>query len=238
MINVVKFLLSIGLIMLLIKATSGQDLSLSILNRDTIWNDPETPWRYLTIKITNASEDTIYLPGYRMAQARLPKFSHEPFSLSKLINEWMKMKGDSLFSFLTNAYIDNGLLYLFVKEIDKDSLIGLTPYYFIRDWFRDEAIANYDSLSDPYQLGPDRLFSLQRMLILPPHRSIVNELFCDFSGFDLQRGKHYNAFVVYSFKRSGFIRNEMFGPVTNKYYYPETSLISNEIILIWKNRWK
>lgn len=224
---------------LLIKATSGQDLSLSILYSDTIYNDPEIPFCYLRIKITNASEDTLYLPGYRMAQAHLPRLGGETDFVQEL-NEWIREKGENMFSFFTNAYISNGMLYLFVKEIDKDSLIGLKRFYFIRDWFMDEAIANYDSGSmfNPYHLFPDELFRFQRMLTLPPHTSIEKQFFCDFSGFDLQRGKHYNAFVVYSFNRNGFIRNEIFGPVTNKYNYPGTSLVSNEIILIWKNRWK
>jgi len=231
-------LLSITFIMLLFKTTFGQDLSLSILYYDTIYNDPEIPWRYLTIKITNASEDTFYLPGYRVSQVRLPKFSESTLDFTQELNEWITKKGDNMFSFFINTYIAPGTLFLFVKEIDKDSLIGLKQFYFIRDWFKDEAIANYDSLSDPYQLGPYELFRLQRMLTLPPHMSIEKEFFCDFSGFELQKGKHYEAFVVYAFNKSGLHRSEIFGPFTNKYNYPETSLVSNEIILIWKNRWK
>ncbi len=235
--KLINLFFSIALILTLLKATSGQNLHLTIINRDTIYNDQEKPWQYLTIKITNASEDTFYLPGYRMAQVRLPKFHLGP-ELTEEANEWVKKKGANLISFFTNSKIDNGMLYLFVKDIDKDSLIGLKQFYFTRDWLKDESIANYDSLSDPYQLGAYALFRLQRMLTLPPHMSIEKEFFCDFSGFELQKGKHYEAFVVYAFNKSGLHRSEIFGPFTNKYNYPETSLVSNEIILIWKNRWK
>jgi hypothetical protein len=228
-------ILFIQLVLLCIaKSVLCQELEMNIKYNDTLYITPGDEYSYLSIEILNHTKDSLYLPGFRVANAEYPSF-YEYFAYKR---EMEKVKNLGLMTMPDSILIKNqrsatGNVIMFIKNSWNDSLVEIKPYCYFRNYLEDESRANYDTAPavNPWHMLPQPLYSYQRMLKLPPNSSTTHRFYCDFKCFNLEIGKTYKLFLLYSFNYQALLDISPFGIENNNLNFIKTSLKSNEINL-------
>ncbi len=212
-----------------------QDVTITLSLSDTLSITPGDEYAYIFMKISNLSEDTLYLPGFKVAVAEHPDKVIYVAYYSELRKQKRTLGMVNPDSILLNEKITpTGLLILFVRKDGTDSLVEFKKYCHERDYLRDEYLANYDStqIRNPFKLNPYEFFSYERMLILPPLSSQEYRIYCDFRCFDLKRNINYKFFILYSFNYKLMKELNCFNEMTDKLNFVKSSIKSTEINLI------
>ena len=214
-------------------SAKSQDVSLSIMLSDTLgWEDNRSPYR-LQLNITNHTNNTLYIPNYRVSRPEFP----DNFNLSKyyknLQNCSEKHNTNKLDTILLNDRITScGLLFLVVRNAENDSLVD--RYCYTYEYLKYEIEAAYDTTlsANPLQIiDPSYLFAYQRMLKLSPHSTHESWLLFDFNCYDLKPDKKYRFFLIYSINRELLHKLQPFGVTTDKLNILDNSIKSNELNL-------